>query len=160
MAFFVRFRGLLFVWQAGNHYLEVNAQFSLIYGSYYRGNWAIGRFTENSTRLAGGSVQGLEPIDPALLAGYAQRRENYVIDQMTAESIWATWATIRGGYRYQRSQGGFLFRAGMSLANRASSSTSFDRSEQVTYWSVIPSQYSSPVAFWLLNLDLSLGWSF
>ena len=152
--------GVYHLYGKRNHYLETSLQYGLMQGQELRGNWSIGQKTTNGYRISGGgSFDADRTIDQAEIRKLQEQGKDYIIDYSTVKNLWETWATARIGYRYQRSEGGFLFRAGFGFLNILNAGNLGTQSK--VHWGKVDSGCNcNDSVLWLLNLDMSLGWSF
>lgn len=153
--------GVYHLYGKRNHYLETSLQYGLVQSQNLGGSWAIGQKTANGGyRSSGGtSYDADRTIDQVAIQALRNQGQDYVIDYSTVKNRWESWTTARIGYRYQRSEGGFLFRTGFGFLNIFNAGNL--GAQQKIHWGKVSPEdgFDSPV-LWLLNLDLSLGWSF
>ncbi len=147
--------GVYHLYGKRNHYFETSFQYSLIHNQFYTGSLAYGKYTNSSYQ---GGISGLDLHGNVEIWEKIKNKEEFLINNMREINNFEHWATARIGYRYQRSEGGFLFRAGFGFFNRVTEN-SFGIKSQID-WGLADSRYSNNANIWLLNLDMSLGWSF
>ncbi len=115
--------GLHYFYGKRNRHLELSLHYAYGSGVVWEGEWLTGETFGTFYRVRGGYSshyhvlkQGNLQNDPEIQR-MIEEKQNFEIDNRTYQFYRSNRAAFRIGYRYQRTNGGFFFRVGVSLVN-------------------------------------------